>query len=78
MEAEMMKLAIELWNQAGLIGQILAVLLVLHPVASAVIAVVDPPKEVDKWYTMFYNKVLEPLALHVGKAKTKDESNSDS
>ena len=72
-----MELIATLWQEAGLIGQILAVLLILHPVASATIAVVEPPKTVGKWYTTFYNKVLEPLALHVGKAKPKDETGSN-
>ena len=64
-------LAVELWSQAGIVGQVVAVLLVLHPVASAVIAVTDTPKEVNKWYNAFYQRVLKPLALHVGKAKGK-------
>ena len=64
-----MSLIVELWNQSGIVARAIAVLLVLHPLASGVIAVIEPPKEVEKFYTKFYNRVLEPLALHVGKAK---------
>lgn len=56
------------WNTADLLTRTIFVLLMLHPIASAITALTKTPKD-DTAYGLFYNKVIRPLALNIGLAK---------
>jgi hypothetical protein len=61
---------IELWNTLGWFGKTVAVLLALHPVASAIVALTPTPKD-DKWPGLIFEKIIKPLALAVKNADPK-------
>lgn len=58
---------IQLWESADIFGRVVLVLMVLHPIASAITAATPTPTD-DKWYSVVYNNVIRPLALNVFKA----------
>jgi len=59
------------WGQLPLVAQVVAVLVALHPVASAIVAFTDTPKD-DKLLAKAY-KWIEILALITQKAKQKNK-----
>jgi hypothetical protein len=61
------EILLQLWDSADLFGKVIIVFLAIHPVASTIVAATPTPVD-DKWYGMFYNMIVRPLALNVFKA----------
>ena len=57
------------WGKLPLIVQIVGVLMALHPVASAIVALTPTPRDNNILAKVY--KVVEALSLTVGKAKEK-------
>ncbi|MCA9367011.1 hypothetical protein KC887_01960 [Candidatus Kaiserbacteria bacterium] len=59
-----------LWSTLGPVAKVIGVLMVIHPLASAIVALTPTPKD-DTAYAAIYKKIIEPLALAVFRAKDK-------
>lgn len=68
-----LNLLLALWESSNWVVRTILVLVALHPIASAIVALTPTPKD-DAIYAKIRKAVIEPLALHVFKAKTPTKS----
>lgn len=61
---------LSLWATLGPVAKVVGVLIVLHPIASIIVAATPTPRD-NELYGKLYKFVLEPLALVVFRAKDK-------
>jgi len=69
-ESELIFQLITLWDSLPIMGRIVVVLLILHPVMSVVTVLTPTPKD-DALWSAIYHKVIRPLALNIGKSREK-------
>lgn len=60
-----------LWGTLPVWGKCIAVLFVLHPVASAITAATPTPAD-DRAWAWLYRVIIKPVALNIGHAVEKN------
>ena len=69
-----MELFYTAWVEGGLLIRALIILLMLHPIASAITRWTVTPTD-DFWYGKIYDKIIRPLALNKGLAMQEKPKN---